>query len=183
MCQLVSFPQVSNESPGRRVPSSAAPAHGHRALMEHRDRLSVLHRRTRWGSGGAVKAADFGSAGSVVTVIWSVAPVRSYQWVRPRSGRAAGWVVQPTGDVERTNAIESRGDVRALRRSLPLIRCLRCVASASVPSRRAAGECPLVGCQAVTGVRRRRAPVEGSSNGRHSFTHTPMSGCRGAGVS
>ena len=55
-CRLMSFPQVSNESPGRRVPSSAAPVHGHRALMEHRDRQSVLHRRTGWGSGGAVNA-------------------------------------------------------------------------------------------------------------------------------
>jgi hypothetical protein len=38
LCQLVSFPQVSNESLCRRVPSSAAPVHGYRALMEHRDR-------------------------------------------------------------------------------------------------------------------------------------------------
>ena len=170
LCQLVSFPQVGNESPCRPVPSSAAPEHGHRALLEHRDRQPVLHRRTRLGSGATADAADFGSAGSVVTVTWSVAPVRSYRWVRPRRGRAAGWVVQPTGGVERTNAIESEGDVRALRQSLPLIRCLRCVALASVPSRRAAGECPVVGCQAVTGGRR-RAPMEGTSNGRHSFTH------------
>jgi hypothetical protein len=68
LCQLVSFPQVSDESPCRRVPSSAAPVHGHRALMEHRDRQSVLHRRTRWGSGATAEAADYGSAGSVVTV-------------------------------------------------------------------------------------------------------------------
>ena len=52
-----------------------------------------------------------------------------------------------------------------------LIRCLRCVASASVPSRRAAGERPAVRCQALTGVRRRRAPVDGTRNGRHSFAH------------
>ena len=77
LCQLVSFPQVSNELPCRWVSSSASPVHGHRALMEHRDRQSVLHRRTRWGSGATAEAADFGSAGSAVTVTWSVAPVRS----------------------------------------------------------------------------------------------------------
>ena len=174
LCQLVSFPQVSNESPGRRVPSSAAPVHGHRALMEHRDRLSVLHRRTRWGSGGAVKAADFGSARSVATVTWSVAPVRSDR-VRAEERSHTGRVVQPAGGVEKTNAIESRGDVQAPPSAVvdpppPLCR-LRVGAF-----RRAAGECPAVRCQAVTGVRRRRAPVEGTRNGRRSFAHMPMCG-------
>jgi hypothetical protein len=43
LCQLVSFPQVSNKSPCRWVPFGAAPVHGHRAPIEHRDRGSVLH--------------------------------------------------------------------------------------------------------------------------------------------
>jgi hypothetical protein len=153
LCQLVSFPQVSDESPGRRVPSNAAPVHGHRALMEHRDRLSVLHRRTRWGSGGAVKAVDFGSAGSVVTVAWTVAPVGSDRWVRAEEGSHTGRVVRPTGGVEKANAIESRGDVRGPPSAVDPVP--GCVASSPSPSRRAAGECPAVRCQAVTGVRRR----------------------------
>ena len=92
LCQLVSFPQVGNESPCRRVPSSAAPVHGHRALMEHSDRQSVLHRRTRWGSGATAEAADFGSAGSVVTVTWSVALAPSDRWLlAERSCRNVRW--------------------------------------------------------------------------------------------
>jgi hypothetical protein len=117
LCQLVSFPQVSNEPPGHRMPSSAAPVHGHRALMEHRDRRSVLHRRTRWGSASTAQAADLGSAGSVVAVTRTVARCGRIGGCRPRRSRTAGWVVQPTGGVEKTNAIESRAAVRALRRS------------------------------------------------------------------
>ena len=82
--------------------------------MEHRDRLSVLHRRTRWGSGGAVKAADFGSADSVVTVARTVAPVRSDRWVRAEEAPHSRSGVQPTASVEKTNAIESLGDAQAV---------------------------------------------------------------------
>jgi hypothetical protein len=43
LCQLVSLPQVSNKAPCRCVPFGVDPFHGHRALIEHRDRGSVLH--------------------------------------------------------------------------------------------------------------------------------------------
>jgi hypothetical protein len=127
--QRVSFPQVSNESPGRRVPSSAAPVHGHRAPMEHRDRQSVLHRRTRWGSGGAVKAADFGSGGSVVTVTWSRDLERPGAVGSVGAGRGAvaqeRRVVQPTADVEKTK--RDRATRATCRSSRPRssIRCPR----------------------------------------------------------
>ena len=156
--QRVSFPQVSNESPGRRVPSSAAPVHGHRAPMEHRDRQSVLHRRTRWGSGGAVKAADFGSGGSVVTVTWSRDLERPGAVGSVGAGRGAvaqeRRVVQPTAGVEKTNAIESPGDVQVLPSTVvdpmpaavsPHRRCL--------PAGRR-GKCPAIGCRSVTGIHR-----------------------------
>ena len=109
LCQLVSSPQVSDESPCRRVPSSAAPVHGHRALMEHRDRQSVLHQRTRWGSVATAEAAEFGSAGSVVTVTWSAAPGAAGSVGAGRGGSHS----RSRGATHRwrraTNAIESRG--------------------------------------------------------------------------
>jgi hypothetical protein len=117
LCQLVSFPQVSNESPCRRVASSAAPVHGHRALMEHRDRQSVLHRRTRWGSGATAEAADFGSAGSLVTVTWSVAPVRSDRW----AGR--GGSHSRSGGATHRWRREDQCDRVTRRRAGPAVRC------------------------------------------------------------
>jgi len=48
-CQLVSFPQVSNKSPCHWVPFGAAPVHRNRALIEHRDGGSVLHRSIEAG--------------------------------------------------------------------------------------------------------------------------------------
>jgi len=91
-------------------------------------------------------------------------------------GAGRGGVAQPVGWCN--PQVASRGPMRSSHEAtcMPcggppsLIRCLRCVASASVPSRRAAGECPAVRCKAVAGVRH-RAPVEGTSNGRHSLTH------------
>jgi hypothetical protein len=82
-------------------------------------------------------------------------------------------VVQPTGGVEKTNAIESRGDVRTLPSAVvdPVPRLCRLSVGVFPRGR---GGVPCRQCQAVTGVRR-RAPVEGTSNGRHSFAHMPMS--------
>jgi hypothetical protein len=86
LCQLVSFPQVGDEPLCRPMSAQAGYLPGHRAPMEHRDWRLVLDRQTGWESGGTVEAADFGSAGSVVTVTWSVAPVRSDRWVRAEEG-------------------------------------------------------------------------------------------------
>jgi hypothetical protein len=82
--------------------------------MEHRDRQSVLDRRARWGSGATAEAADFGSAGSVVTVTCSVVTVRSDRWVRAEEAPHSRSGVQPTASVEKTNAIESLGDAQAV---------------------------------------------------------------------
>jgi hypothetical protein len=69
------------------------------------------------GGASTAQAADLGSAGSVVAVTRTVARCGRIGGCRPRRSRTAGWVVQPTGGVEKTNAIESRAAVRALRRS------------------------------------------------------------------
>jgi hypothetical protein len=79
-CRHVSFPQASDESLCRPVPAHAGYVRGHRAPMEHRDRQPVLHRRTSWGSGETVDAADFRSAGSV-----GVEGCRSTRPLRPRA--------------------------------------------------------------------------------------------------
>jgi hypothetical protein len=61
-CRLVSFLQVSDESLCRPVSARTVHLHGHRAPIEHRGRQPVLERRTRWGSGEGLEAADFPSA-------------------------------------------------------------------------------------------------------------------------